>query len=160
MTDAVETFTHRHPAMDVTVKVLRVSYVREHVSPERWLNETETVKQLQHPKGLFGKALFRWMTGKTIEHAHWAADLMDVQTDDDVLEIGFGNGANLALRHNGHPRATSWEPRYQRPRWRWRRSETRRPFRQAECDCIAPQAGHCRLRRARSIRRARSPRPM
>jgi len=54
-------------------------------------------KQLQHPKGLFGKALFRWMTEKTIEHARWTADLMDVQTDDDVLEIGFGNGANLAL---------------------------------------------------------------
>lgn len=54
-------------------------------------------KQLQHPKGLFGKALFRWMTAKTIEHARWTADLMDVQTDDDVLEIGFGNGANLAL---------------------------------------------------------------
>jgi SAM-dependent methyltransferase len=54
-------------------------------------------KQLQHPKGLFGKALFRWMTGKTIEHARWTADLMDVETDDDVLEIGFGNGANLAL---------------------------------------------------------------
>jgi SAM-dependent methyltransferase len=54
-------------------------------------------KQLQHPKGLFGKALFRWMTGKTIEHARWTADRMDVQADDDVLEIGFGNGANLAL---------------------------------------------------------------
>ncbi len=54
-------------------------------------------KQLQHPKGLFGKALFRWMTEKTIEHARWTADLMDVQTDDDMLEIGFGNGANLAL---------------------------------------------------------------
>jgi SAM-dependent methyltransferase len=54
-------------------------------------------KQLQHPKGLFGKALFRWMTGKTIEHARWTADLMDVETDDYVLEIGFGNGANLAL---------------------------------------------------------------
>jgi SAM-dependent methyltransferase len=54
-------------------------------------------KQLQHPKGLFGKALFRWMTEKTIEHARWTADLMGVQTDDDVLEIGFGNGANLAL---------------------------------------------------------------
>ena len=54
-------------------------------------------KQLQHPKGLFGKALFGWMTGKTIEHARWTADLMDVRTGDDVLEIGFGNGANLAL---------------------------------------------------------------
>jgi SAM-dependent methyltransferase len=54
-------------------------------------------KQLQHPKGLFGKALFRWMTEKTIEHARWTADLMDMQTDDDVVEIGFGNGANLAL---------------------------------------------------------------
>jgi len=54
-------------------------------------------KQLQHPRGLFGKALFRWMSEKTIEHGRWTADLMDVRTDDDVLEIGFGNGANLAL---------------------------------------------------------------
>lgn len=54
-------------------------------------------KQLQHPKGLFGKILFGWMTRKTIAHALWTADLLDVQTNDDVLEIGFGNGANIKL---------------------------------------------------------------
>jgi len=54
-------------------------------------------KQLQHPRGLFGKILFAWMTGKTIAHALWTADLLDVQPDDDVLEIGFGNGANIKL---------------------------------------------------------------
>lgn len=54
-------------------------------------------KQLQHPRGLFGKALFRWMTRTTIAHARWTADLMNVQPDDDVLEVGFGNGANIGL---------------------------------------------------------------
>jgi SAM-dependent methyltransferase len=54
-------------------------------------------KQLQHPRGLFGKALFRWMTPKTIGPARWTADLLDVQPGDAVLEIGFGNGANLEL---------------------------------------------------------------
>ncbi|MCA9666110.1 MAG: tetratricopeptide repeat protein [Myxococcales bacterium] len=34
---------------DVTVKVLRTSYVREHVSPERWLKETEVLTGLEHP---------------------------------------------------------------------------------------------------------------
>jgi SAM-dependent methyltransferase len=54
-------------------------------------------KQLQHPKGVLGKALFGWMTTKTIAHAHWTADLMDVQPDDHLLEVGFGNGANVEL---------------------------------------------------------------
>jgi ubiquinone/menaquinone biosynthesis C-methylase UbiE len=54
-------------------------------------------KQLQHPRGLFGRALFTWMTTTTIAHARWTADLLDVQPDDDVLEVGFGNGANIAL---------------------------------------------------------------
>ena len=54
-------------------------------------------RQLQHPRGLFGKALFRWMTPKTIGPARWTADLLDVQPGDAVLEIGFGNGANLEL---------------------------------------------------------------
>jgi len=54
-------------------------------------------KQLQHPRGLFGRALFTWMTASTIAHARWTADLLDVQPDDDVLEVGFGNGANIAL---------------------------------------------------------------
>jgi SAM-dependent methyltransferase len=65
-------------------------------------------KQLQHPKGMLGKALFGWMTPTTIEHARWTADLMNVQRDDDVLEVGFGNGANIALlaerATNGHVR--------------------------------------------------------
>src|ERR671918_1525904 len=54
-------------------------------------------KHLQHPKGLLGKALFGWMTTKTIAHARWTADLMDVQPDDDLLEVGFGNGTNIEL---------------------------------------------------------------
>jgi ubiquinone/menaquinone biosynthesis C-methylase UbiE len=63
-------------------------------------------KQLQHPKGVLGKALFGWMTTKTLAHARWTADLMDVQPDDEILEVGFGNGANIELlagrASNGH----------------------------------------------------------
>jgi len=54
-------------------------------------------RQLQHPKGLFGKALFTWMTKTTIAHGHWTLDLMDVQPDDHILEVGFGNGSNISL---------------------------------------------------------------
>ncbi|MCB9557534.1 MAG: protein kinase [Deltaproteobacteria bacterium] len=35
---------------DVIVKVLRASYVREHVSPEFWLQETSALTKLDHPK--------------------------------------------------------------------------------------------------------------
>ena len=63
-------------------------------------------KQLQHPSGLLGKVLFRGMATSTIAHARWTADLVEVQPDDDVLEIGFGNGANIHLlasrAHDGH----------------------------------------------------------
>jgi len=58
---------------------------------------TAVGKQLQHPRGLFGRVLFKWLTSSTFAHARWTADLMDVQPDDDVLEVGFGNGANLGL---------------------------------------------------------------
>ncbi|MCM4152903.1 class I SAM-dependent methyltransferase [Arenibacter sp. N53] len=54
-------------------------------------------KQMQYPRGIFGKILFAWMTRKTIAHARWTVDLMDIQTDDDIIEIGFGNGANIKL---------------------------------------------------------------
>ena len=46
------TVYHAHDtekSRDVTVKVLRVSYVKEHVSPERWLQETEALTRLEHP---------------------------------------------------------------------------------------------------------------
>ena len=63
-------------------------------------------KQLQHPKGQVGKVLFRWMTKRTIAHARWTAELMEVDRDDDILEVGFGNGANIELlagrAPNGH----------------------------------------------------------
>ena len=63
-------------------------------------------RQLQHPQGMLGKVLFGWMTTSTIAHARWTADLMDVQPDDDLLEVGFGNGANIRLlaerASNGH----------------------------------------------------------
>ena len=54
-------------------------------------------RQLQHPKGWVGKALFAGMTKKTIAHARWTVDLMQVQPDDHVVEVGFGNGSNIAL---------------------------------------------------------------
>ena len=54
-------------------------------------------KQLQHPRGLVGKVLFRWMASATVAHARWTADLMEVHRDDEILEIGFGNGANIGL---------------------------------------------------------------
>ena len=63
-------------------------------------------KQLQHPKGRVGKVLFRGMTKMTIAHARWTAELMEVDRDDDILEVGFGNGANIQLlagqASNGH----------------------------------------------------------
>ena len=54
-------------------------------------------KQLQHPDGRLGKVLFRGMTKSTIAHARWTVELMDVGHDDDILEVGFGNGANIQL---------------------------------------------------------------
>jgi 16S rRNA A1518/A1519 N6-dimethyltransferase RsmA/KsgA/DIM1 with predicted DNA glycosylase/AP lyase activity len=52
---------------------------------------------MQYPKGFFGKILFAWMTPKTIAHARWTADLLDIQPEDHIIEIGFGNGANIKL---------------------------------------------------------------
>lgn len=54
-------------------------------------------KQMQNPRGLFGKILFAWMTRMTIEHARWTLDLMGIQPNDNIIEIGFGNGANIKL---------------------------------------------------------------
>jgi ubiquinone/menaquinone biosynthesis C-methylase UbiE len=54
-------------------------------------------KQMQYPKGFFGKLLFAWMTPKTVAHARWTADLLDIQPEDQIIEIGFGNGANIKL---------------------------------------------------------------
>lgn len=54
-------------------------------------------KQLQHPRGLMGKVLFRGMATSTIVVARWTADLMELHPDDEILEVGFGNGANIEL---------------------------------------------------------------
>jgi len=54
-------------------------------------------KQMQYPRGLFGKILFAWMTRTTIAHARWTVDLMDIKPNEDIIEIGFGNGANIKL---------------------------------------------------------------
>lgn len=54
-------------------------------------------KQMQYPTGFFGKVLFAWMTPKTIAHARWTADLLEIQPEDKIIEIGFGNGANIQL---------------------------------------------------------------
>jgi ubiquinone/menaquinone biosynthesis C-methylase UbiE len=37
------------------------------------------------------------MTSKTIAHARWTVGLMEIKPNDDNLEIGFGNGANIKL---------------------------------------------------------------
>lgn len=52
---------------------------------------------MQYPKGFLGKVLFAWMTPKTIAHARWTADLLEIQPEDKIIEIGFGNGANIKL---------------------------------------------------------------
>jgi ubiquinone/menaquinone biosynthesis C-methylase UbiE len=54
-------------------------------------------KQMQYPQGFFGKVLFAWMTPKTIAHARWTVDLLGIQPEDHIIEIGFGNGANITL---------------------------------------------------------------
>ena len=54
-------------------------------------------KQLQYPSGFLGKVLFAWMTPNTIAYARWTADLLDIQQEDQIIEIGFGNGANIQL---------------------------------------------------------------
>ena len=54
-------------------------------------------KQMQYPKGFFGKVLFAWMTPKTIAHARWTADLLEIGPEDKIIEIGFGNGSNIKL---------------------------------------------------------------
>ena len=54
-------------------------------------------KQMQYPKGFLGKVLFAWMTPKTIAHARWTADLLEIKSEDKIIEIGFGNGANIKL---------------------------------------------------------------
>ena len=52
---------------------------------------------MQFPSGFLGKLLFAWMTPKTIAHARWTADLLDIQPEDRIIEVGFGNGANIKL---------------------------------------------------------------
>ena len=54
-------------------------------------------KQMQYPKGFFGKVIFAWMTPKTIAHARWTADLLEIRPEDRIIEIGFGNGANIKI---------------------------------------------------------------
>ena len=53
-------------------------------------------KQMQYPRGVFGKILFAWMTRMTIEHARWTVGLMNIQPDDHIIEIG-SDGANIQL---------------------------------------------------------------
>lgn len=63
-------------------------------------------RQAQRPSGLLGRLLFRYMTPITMKHTRWTADLMDLQADDRVLEVGFGSGASIehlaSLVPNGH----------------------------------------------------------
>ena len=48
-------------------------------------------------EGYSERSCLQWMTRSTIGHARWTVDLMEIQPDDDIIEIGFGNGANIKL---------------------------------------------------------------
>ncbi|TBW29960.1 class I SAM-dependent methyltransferase [Gramella sp. KN1008] len=54
-------------------------------------------KQIKYPRGLLGKLVLLVMTRSTIKAGRWTLNLMDIQPDDDIIEIGFGNGANIQL---------------------------------------------------------------
>jgi ubiquinone/menaquinone biosynthesis C-methylase UbiE len=48
--------------------------------------------QFGHPTGLMGRLVGRLMASKNAYMHRLAADVLDVQTDDRILEIGFGSG--------------------------------------------------------------------
>jgi len=54
-------------------------------------------KQIQYPKGFFGKVIYAWMTPTTIAYARWTVGFLDIQPEDQIIEIGFGNGTNIKL---------------------------------------------------------------
>jgi len=39
-------------------------------------------KQIQYPKGFFGKVIYAWMTPTTIAYARWTVGFLDIQPED------------------------------------------------------------------------------
>jgi SAM-dependent methyltransferase len=54
-------------------------------------------EQARAPSGLFGRFCFWVMSHETKRDNQLAVELMEVQPDDRVLEIGFGHGRTLAM---------------------------------------------------------------
>jgi hypothetical protein len=64
-------------------------------------------RQLAHPSGFLGKLMGKGMNRDNRKLVYWTLEILDVQPDDNVLEIGFGTGlgiqkaAELACREGG-----------------------------------------------------------
>ena len=61
------------------------------------LPPAEQARQLANPEGSVGIAIAEWLNGNNREGNSRALAMLEVQPGCHVLEIGFGNGANLAL---------------------------------------------------------------
>ena len=55
------------------------------------------IKQFGNPSGMFGSFVGWLMTIKNTKRIKWAVELMDVQPNDTILEIGFGPGVAIKL---------------------------------------------------------------
>jgi ubiquinone/menaquinone biosynthesis C-methylase UbiE len=51
--------------------------------------------QAAHPRGFYGRRLGRMMTELNSEANDWTLSLLDIQTSDSILEVGFGPGQTL-----------------------------------------------------------------
>lgn len=63
-------------------------------------------KQMKYPRGIFGKLVLAIMSRSTIGPARWTVSLLDVEPDDDIIEIGFGNGASIKLLSQKAPKGS------------------------------------------------------
>ena len=52
-------------------------------------------RQAQRPNGFLGKLLVRIITRTTLPQSRWTAEVLDIQSADNLLEVGFGNGASI-----------------------------------------------------------------
>ncbi len=53
--------------------------------------------QFRQPKGFFGKLAGFIMSRQNREPIKWIISLLDIQPNDHVLEIGFGQGTGITL---------------------------------------------------------------
>ncbi len=52
-------------------------------------------KQLAHPSGFLGRLMGKGMNRDNRRLIYWTLEILDVQPDDSVLEIGFGAGLGI-----------------------------------------------------------------